>query len=242
MGRAGLDEDLGRAAPDHHDPVDLLARRGTCRCLRGCLRASPACSSCPSRSGRRAASRRRGRTRPSSGAPRASCRRSARGAGRRRARRHVPRRCRRRRGTGPTRRRRCRRGRRCGTKSRISGERWSVRLPSRIVAIWVSDPIGEPMPRRASSVPAMSVVATAPRPTVSTPRRPSAGAIVRGVAIPAAYAPDLALGGSSSPARTIARMADYEMITFERQDNGVAWVTLNRPKVHNAFNSRCATS
>ena len=26
------------------------------------------------------------------------------------------------------------------------------------------------------------------------------------------------------------------MITFERQDNGVAWVTLNRPKVHNAFN------
>ncbi len=31
-------------------------------------------------------------------------------------------------------------------------------------------------------------------------------------------------------------MPDYEMITFERQDNGVAWVTLNRPQVHNAFN------
>ena len=31
-------------------------------------------------------------------------------------------------------------------------------------------------------------------------------------------------------------MADYEMITFERQDNGVAWVTMNRPEVHNAFN------
>jgi enoyl-CoA hydratase/carnithine racemase len=31
-------------------------------------------------------------------------------------------------------------------------------------------------------------------------------------------------------------MADYEMITFERQDNGVAWLTLNRPEVHNAFN------
>jgi enoyl-CoA hydratase/carnithine racemase len=31
-------------------------------------------------------------------------------------------------------------------------------------------------------------------------------------------------------------MADYEMITFERRDNGVAWVTLNRPRVHNAFN------
>ncbi|HEX4489952.1 MAG TPA: enoyl-CoA hydratase/isomerase family protein [Acidimicrobiia bacterium] len=29
---------------------------------------------------------------------------------------------------------------------------------------------------------------------------------------------------------------DYEMITYEQQDNGVAWVTLNRPKVHNAFN------
>jgi enoyl-CoA hydratase/carnithine racemase len=29
---------------------------------------------------------------------------------------------------------------------------------------------------------------------------------------------------------------DYEMITYEQQDNGVAWLTLNRPKVHNAFN------
>jgi enoyl-CoA hydratase/carnithine racemase len=29
---------------------------------------------------------------------------------------------------------------------------------------------------------------------------------------------------------------DYEMITFEAQENGVAWVTLNRPQVHNAFN------
>ena len=38
----------------------------------------------------------------------------------------------------------------------------------------------------ASSVPAMSVVATAPSPTVSTPSRPSAGAIVRGWAIAAA--------------------------------------------------------
>ena len=31
---------------------------------------------------------------------------------------------------------------------------------------------------------------------------------------------------------------DYEMITYEAQENGVAWVTLNRPKVHNAFNDQ----
>ena len=65
-----------------------------------------------------------------------------------------------------------------GTKSLISGWRLSVRLPRRIVSIWVSDPIGWPRPRFTSSTPAISVLATAPRPTVSTPRRPVAGAIV----------------------------------------------------------------
>ena len=64
-----------------------------------------------------------------------------------------------------------------GTKSRISGIRFSVRLPSRIVPIWVSDPIGEAEPRRACSTPAISVEATAPSPTRSTPSLPSAGAI-----------------------------------------------------------------
>ena len=44
--------------------------------------------------------------------------------------------------------------------------------------IWVSDPIGWPSPRLTSSTPAMRVVATAPRPTVSTPSFPVAGAIV----------------------------------------------------------------
>ena len=51
-----------------------------------------------------------------------------------------------------------------GTKSLISGERLSVRLPSRMVPIWVRLPIGFASPRRAASTPAMNVVATAPMP------------------------------------------------------------------------------
>jgi enoyl-CoA hydratase/carnithine racemase len=31
--------------------------------------------------------------------------------------------------------------------------------------------------------------------------------------------------------------SDFETLLYEEQDNGVAWVTLNRPEVHNAFNS-----
>ncbi len=31
-------------------------------------------------------------------------------------------------------------------------------------------------------------------------------------------------------------MADFETITYTADDDGVAWVTLNRPEVHNAFN------
>src|SRR5512142_2154185 len=37
--------------------------------------------------------------------------------------------------------------------------------------------MGSPTPRRTASTPAMNVVATAPRPTVSTPTRPPAGLI-----------------------------------------------------------------
>ena len=67
-----------------------------------------------------------------------------------------------------------------GTKSFTIGLRFSVRLPRRMVPIWVIDPMGDPWPRFVSSTPAMRVEATAPRPTVRTPSFPSAGAMVRG--------------------------------------------------------------
>ena len=57
----------------------------------------------------------------------------------------------------------------------MRGERFSVRLPRRMVPIWVSEPTGWPLPRRACSTPLMNVEATAPRPTRRMPRRPSAG-------------------------------------------------------------------
>src|SRR3954463_5018891 len=63
-----------------------------------------------------------------------------------------------------------------GTKSLISGALFSVLLPRRMVAIWVSDPIGLERPRRMLPTPAMNVVATAPSPGVRIPRRPVAGA------------------------------------------------------------------
>ena len=92
-----------------------------------------------------------------------------------RARPRAARRRTRRRGRDPSSRTRGRRGFASGTKSRISGTLCSVRFPSRIVPICVSEPIGSPIPRLASSTPATSVLATAPMPTVSTPRRPSTG-------------------------------------------------------------------
>jgi hypothetical protein len=63
----------------------------------------------------------------------------------------------------------------------ISGDRFSVRLPSRMVAIWVSEPIGLESPRRMLSTPAMKVVATAPRPGVRMPSFPAAGRMLAGV-------------------------------------------------------------
>jgi hypothetical protein len=60
----------------------------------------------------------------------------------------------------------------------MRGDLPSVRFPSRIVASWVSEPIGAPNPRRTASTPAMKVEVTAPMPGIRMPSFPSAGAIV----------------------------------------------------------------
>ena len=67
-----------------------------------------------------------------------------------------------------------------GTKSLMSGERPSVRLPSRTVPICVSDPIGFARPRRTASTPAIVVVLTAPIPTRRMPSFPAGSAIFGG--------------------------------------------------------------
>ena len=59
----------------------------------------------------------------------------------------------------------------------MSGFLFSERAPSRMVCIWVSEPIGRDSPRRTDSTPAMNVVATAPRPGVKMRSLPSCGAI-----------------------------------------------------------------
>ena len=66
----------------------------------------------------------------------------------------------------------------------IFGARASVRLPSRIVPIWVNEPMGSASPFRIAITPAIVVVLTAPRPTSNTPSLPRAGAIsIGGVTI-----------------------------------------------------------
>src|SRR5262245_15617626 len=67
-----------------------------------------------------------------------------------------------------------------GTKSLMSGERPSVRLPRRTVPICVSDPVGGASPRRTASTPAMVVVLTAPIPTSRMPSFPVAASIFGG--------------------------------------------------------------
>jgi len=51
----------------------------------------------------------------------------------------------------------------------------SVRLPSRMVLSWVTEPMGLAMPRLMASTPAMKVVVTAPMPGMRIPSFPSAG-------------------------------------------------------------------
>src|SRR4051794_38716009 len=59
-----------------------------------------------------------------------------------------------------------------GTNSLIFGDSAFVRLPRRIVPIWVSDPIGLAIPLRTASTPATNVVATAPMPGIMIPSLP----------------------------------------------------------------------
>src|SRR6185436_10391519 len=68
-----------------------------------------------------------------------------------------------------------------GTNSLILGDLLSVRLPRRIVPIWVSDPIGFARPLRIATTPAIVVVLTAPSPTSRIPSLPRAGEISTGV-------------------------------------------------------------
>ena len=65
--------------------------------------------------------------------------------------------------------------------ARVWWVRPSVRFPSRMVAIWESDPMGAESPRRTRSTPAMKVVATAPSPGVKMASLPVAGAMDAGV-------------------------------------------------------------
>ena len=67
-----------------------------------------------------------------------------------------------------------------GTKSLISGDRPSVRFPSRIVPICVKDPMGGASPRRTASTPAMVVVLDGAHPTSRMPSFPVASAIFGG--------------------------------------------------------------
>src|SRR5882724_13714967 len=73
-----------------------------------------------------------------------------------------------------------------GVKFLMRGVLSSVRLPRRIVPIWVIEPIALAKPLRTASTPAMRVVATAPIPGIMIPNFPFAGLIsaALGVAAP----------------------------------------------------------
>src|SRR5215467_6493171 len=70
-----------------------------------------------------------------------------------------------------------------GTNFLMSGELFSVRLPSRIVPSCVREPTGCAWPLRTNSTPAMNVVLTAPMPGSNTPSFPFGDAIFCGFSI-----------------------------------------------------------
>ena len=177
--RAGLDVDLGARRPDHHDALEPVLVLEAVDVLADLLEHRPLAADVHDVLALEAGGVLALRTPRASGGCRAARRRPARCACHPPARRRGWRRRRRRRGTTSHAPHTMSSSVASGTKSLTSGLRSSVRLPSRIVPICVRLPIGLPMPRLTSSTPAMRVEATAPRPTVSTPRRPVAGAISR---------------------------------------------------------------
>src|SRR3954468_5290803 len=119
-----------------------------------------------------------------------------------------------------------------GTTSLIFGERPSVRLPRRIVPIWVSEPIGEDKPLRIAMTPAMKVVLTAPRPTRSTPSLPRAGAMSTGVGTNENY---IAVSSRQSAVDCRSPTADGRLRTAD-------WPTLHCPSMlMNPFTRRAET-
>src|SRR5438128_430797 len=115
-----------------------------------------------------------------------------------------------------------------GTNSRISGERRSVRLPRRMVASWVTEPIGSAHPVRTNSTPAINVVLTAPMPGMSTPSFPFGGAMLVGrrIGFPPLHA--MTRGGSPPPDH-----ADKFLDLGVCGQNGVSThVTMIKPECH----------
>ena len=119
-----------------------------------------------------------------------------------------------------------------GTTSLIFGERPSVRLPRRMVPIWVSEPIGLARPLRMAMTPAMVVVLTAPRPTSRMPSLPRAGAMSTGVGTNENY---IAVSSQQSAVDRRLPTADCRLPTAD-------WATLHCPSMlMNPFTRRAET-
>src|SRR5205807_9037482 len=115
-----------------------------------------------------------------------------------------------------------------GTNSRISGERRAVRWPRRMVASWVTEPIGSAQPLRTSSTPAMNVVLTAPMPGVRTASVPFGWAMLVGrrIGLPPLHA---MTRGRSPPLDHVDKFLD---LVAYGQDGVSTHVTLMKPECH----------